>query len=772
MSSLSINANKPSPVAKSTASPEFTHTLPVDSPRAWLLAFIVTPLVSLLAVCLYLNVFQRDLNIPFEYGHDAFLVTIPIKTMVEEGWWYESAHLGAPMKMEFYDYPSSPNLHIAILKVMALFETNAFRLVNYYFLLSFPLIAICSLAAFKAWRLSVWPSVVLTLIFTLSPYHFWRGISHLWLGVYFTVPLAMILVAWLVQDRKGLLIDGDRGHWRTRLFSSSTWLSIGICASLGFDFPYYPIFAAFILLVMGPFMAYRLSSWRPMVRAVGLIGLIACFFVANLLPNLVYRVQHGKNHSETLATIRHWSHAEMFGLKIAPMLLAAENHPWKSWDRKRAKYLDGTVAYSSGSSQALGTTAAIGFLALVGWLLIRQNRGRQESDLIMDSMSIMNIACLLLATVGGFSALANLLSIGVLRGYDRISIFIMFFALVPIALGLMRWQQWASSSRVRRVTYAACLVLITGVGTFEQSRYCRMPGPSQIAEYHSDKNFVSMITQDVGAQGRVFQYPVQNFLSQAGPAIRWDPYTHFRGYAHSATLTWSFGAVVGRAPAQVQNWIDAMPPAQAVETLALMEFAGIYVDRKLYDDHGAKFEAALKAILQHEPAVSEDGRLSYFSLKQFTQSLSTRYSPDELAARREAAQHPLIAEWDSIDAEEVYPQERFRWCQGESARLCLINLGNSPKSMDVKFAVATSQDPQAELKISGLGATEKLDIGTAPKLIERSVVVPPGTHYLHFESDAEPLITPARNVTFRVCDFSYRVTEGSQVAQGGQPIAR
>lgn len=769
MSSLAITKDKHTSV---NCSPEFSESLPTDSPRAWLWAFLLTPLASLLAVCLLLNVFQRDLNIPFEYGHDAFLVTVPIKTMVEEGWWYESSHLGAPMKMEFYDYPSSPNLHIAILKVLSLFESNAFRLVNYYFLLSFPLIALCSLAAFKAWRLGVWPSVVLTLLFTLSPYHFWRGIAHLWLGVYFTVPLAMILIAWLVQDRAGFLVDGERGRWRSRFFSRSSLLAIGICASLGFDFPYYPIFAAFLLMVMGPFVAYRLSSWRPMVRAVGLTGLIACFFVANLLPNLIYRVQHGKNYSETLATIRHWSHAEMFGLKIAPMLLAAENHPIKSWDRKRQKYLEGTVAYSSGSSQALGSTAAVGFLALVGWLLIRQNRGRKESDLVMDSMSVMNIACLLLATVGGFSAIANLLSVGVLRGYDRISIFIMFFALVPIAIGMMRWQHWAQASTVRRVSYAACLILIAGIGMFEQSRYCRMPGPTQIAEYNSDKSFVDMITRDTGTTGRVFQYPVQNFLSQAGPAIRWDPYTHFRGYAHSSTLTWSFGAVVGRAPAQVQNWIDALPPAQAVETLALMDFGGIYVDRKLYDDQGAKFEAALKATLKREPEVSEDGRLCYFSLKDYTAALSTKYSAEELAARRDAAQHPLIAEWDSIDAEEVYPNERFRWCQGKSARLCLINLGKAAKSLQVKFAVATSQDPEAQLTVSGLGPTEKLPIGTTPKLVERTLVVPPGTHYVTFASDAKPLITPARNVTFRVCDFSYKVSDGSQVASREQSVMR
>ncbi len=486
-----------------------------------------------------------------------------------------------------------------------------------------------------------------------------------------------------------------------RLFSRESLVVVLICAALGFDFPYYPIFAAFILLAVGPFMAYRLGSWRPVVRAVGMIGLIAAFFIANLLPNIVYRLQHGKNHSETLATIRHWSHAEMFGLKIAPMLLAAENHPIKSWDRKRQKYLEGTVAYSSGSSQALGSISALGFMALVGWLLIKQNRGRREADEVMDVMSVMNIACLLLATVGGFSAIANLLSVGVLRGYDRISIFIMFFSLIPIGLGLMRCRVGpVRTGAVCRLLWIADRDLPGGYVRTEpllsharRNADCRVPVGQAIRGYdHSGCR----------SDGRVFQYPVQNFLSQAGPAIRWDPYTHFRGYAHSSTLTWSFGAVVGRAPAQVQNWIESLAPAQAIETLALMDFGGIYVDRKLFDDHGAKFEAALQSILGAKSTDSRDGRLAYYSLKGYQQSLQNRYTPEELAARREAVCQPVIAEWDSIDAEEVYPTERFRWCQGKSARLCLINLSKAPQTIRVKFAVCTSQDPEATMKLSGV----------------------------------------------------------------------
>ncbi|MEZ6137472.1 MAG: hypothetical protein R3C53_21500 [Pirellulaceae bacterium] len=750
-----------SPIA-TTSSTE--TAAPTDSTKAWLWAFAITPIIALLSVCIILNVFNRDLNIPFEYGHDAFLVTVPIKTMVEEGWWYETPHLGAPHKMEFYDYPSSPNLHLAIIKVMSLFDGNPFRLVNYYFLLSFPLIAVCALAAFKSCGFRVWPSLALALVFSLSPYHFWRGISHLWLGVYFTVPLAMIVIVWIVFDRPGLLVDGERGGWKVRLRSKRSLAAIAICAALGFDFPYYPIFAAFLLMVVGPFTAYRLNSWRPMVRACVLTGLIASFFVCNLLPNLLYRLEHGKNMSNTLATIRPWNHAEMFGLKIAAMILPAEQHPIRSFDQVREEYLAGTVAVSSGSSAALGTIATVGFIALIGWLLIRQNRGQRHFDSLVDSMSVMNIAAILLATVGGFSAVANLLSVGVLRGYDRISIFVMFFALVPVAAWMCQLQVWAAGSRGRQIGLSGALLVVTVWGVFEQSRYCRMPNEQVVAEFHSDRDFVERVAHDAGPTGKVFQFPVQNFLSQVGPAIRWDPDTHFRGIAHTSTLSWSYGAVEGREASQHQNWIDRLPFKEKLESLALMDFGGIYIDRKLYDDQGASIEKDAAEFLESQPIVSEDARLAYFSLKDLQQRLTAKYSPDEFQSRRDAALHPLMLAWQSLDAEEVYPDTRFQWCQTGTARLSLNNLDSQSKQITVQFEVATSTDEFANLQVRGLQTEQDVQIGPIPLPLEFTLNVPPGKHYLDLFSDAKPLITSARNVTFRVCNFEYQSSEVQQVA--------
>jgi len=523
---------------------------------SWTTAYIVTPLIALLGAAITVGAFTRDFSIPFEYAHDSFLVTFPVKAIVENGWWYENDSLGAPGRSELYDYPSSPNLHFAIIKCMAIFDSNPFRLLNAYLLLSFPLVALFTLFAFRAMRLEVAPSVALSLIFAFAPYHYWRGMSHLWLGCYLTVPLAMLLIVWVLNNRANLIGSSEEGKWKWSLFTLPTLAAVAICAALGFDFPYYPVFACFFLLIVGPYMSLQQKSWTPTIRSSILIGGIAFFFVMNLMPNILHRLEHGKNMSPTIVTIRPWHDAERYGLKIAPMILPVQEHPIKPLRRIQQKYYAGTIAKSEDSSPALGTIAAAGFLFLIGWLLLRQNMGKTAHTDLLNWMSLLTISAILLCTVGGFSAVLNLVTIGALRGYNRVSIFIMLFSLVPIAIYWGWLGQHMTQTKFRRISYYTGLVLLTVLGTVEQRRYFRKTGPEEVAEFRSDNNFVDHIESDVGEHGMIFQLPVQNLFSYHGPAIAVDPYTHFRGYLHSSKIHWSFGAVVGRTTSDIHNYID------------------------------------------------------------------------------------------------------------------------------------------------------------------------------------------------------------------------
>jgi len=597
-------------------------TSPQSPTKRWIIAFVVTPILALGAALLTVAK-HEDFSVLYSYSGDTLFIVLQTKTMLDNGWWTENDLLGAPGRMEFYDYPSNPSLHIAVMKVMSLFEDDVSRLINAYFLFTFPLIAVCALMAFKTLRFSPLIGASLSLIYAFAPYHFSRGIHHFYLGCYFPVPLAIIAIAWVCQDRSDLIGEWNDGKWKWNLWSVPTIGCLFICAILGFDFPYYPVFACFLLLIAGIYTSYRLQSKVPAIRAGLLIACISFFFVANVSPNLIYRVTHGENDAPTLDSKRAWHDAERFGLQIGPLLLPSENHPIPPLRKMRNRYLNSSPALSEGSDpKTLGFVGAIGLIVLLWWLLFRQNRGTTPNEKLLDWVSILNVATLLLATTGGLGLLFNLLITPEIRAYNRISIFVSLFTLIASGVLLSKLESSWGERRTLKHVFRVIIVLMTAAGVYEGAR-CFAKIPDQfVAEFKSDRAFIQAVEEQVEPGGMVFQFPHQGFLSTIGPAYMRgvSPFSHVRAYAHSDKIHWSYGAAVGRGAADLQEEISEQPIEQAVDTLRDLGFEGIYIERRLYEDHGEAIEEDLREKLGQDPLVSEDGNLTFFSLTESTPS--------------------------------------------------------------------------------------------------------------------------------------------------------
>ena len=115
-----------------------------------LLTYGVALVLTLVIVVLLLELWQADLTVPFAYRQDSLPVLTWTKTLLDNGWWLANKYLGAPARLEMYDYPTNCNLHFLALKCLSLFTSNPAVLVNLYFILSFPLISLAALAALRS----------------------------------------------------------------------------------------------------------------------------------------------------------------------------------------------------------------------------------------------------------------------------------------------------------------------------------------------------------------------------------------------------------------------------------------------------------------------------------------------------------------------------------------------------------------------------------------------------------------------------------------------
>lgn len=478
--------------------------------------------------------------------------------------------------------------------------------------------------------------------------------------------------------------------------------------------------------------------------------------IANLAPTFTYQYKHGKNPE---VAHRLLGEAEMYGLKPVQLLLPIRNHRLPSLARLKQAYVTAPCTRFTGTETSMGLTASLGFLFLVGLIFYR--RALPFHSHLWDALCLFNAAAVLLATVGGFGMVLSLAGLTSIRGYDRISVYIAFFSLFAIGLACeWLWHKYATSRPARCLMWALCGFMVW-FAVLDQTPTIPLVDHELICrEFDSDADFVRRVEASVPEGSMVFQLPYQAF-PETGPLYKMPAYELFKGYLHSKRLRWTYGAMKGRWADIWQHQVSEMMVHDQLRILAFAGFNGIYIDRDGYADHGTGVEGKLRGLLGSAPLVSNNQRLSFFTLTEYRQQLRAKYTPAEWEAKQEMAFHAISVEWQ----EGFYPAEGpapciGRWCVSEGS-LCLHNPSNAPVTVRLGMAFATLYERPFCLKMESTLLSETLEISARPRDIAKTVVVPPGSHLLRFSCDAPPFVYPGdpRSLVFRVTKFEMSLSD-------------
>ncbi|HEX3184423.1 MAG TPA: hypothetical protein VHQ94_06490, partial [Pyrinomonadaceae bacterium] len=379
--------------------------------------YLAAALLSLLIVFLLLKLYRADFKVPLHYNGDALLHSTFIKGIIENGWYWQNPRLGAPGDLKMYDFPAVDNSAAVVLKFLSLFSSHPIVVLNLFYLLTFPLIAISSLYVLREFKISFGPALFGSLVYTFLPYHFMRDESHLFLSAYYFIPLVVMVLLWITS--------GELSAGRNRKFV----LSVVICAAVGSSGVYYPFFTCYLLLIAGIAAAFLRRTARPLGLAAILIAVTFATVLINASPTLIYLYKHGDAH----VTERSLAGPEIYGLKIAQLLLPITGHRVGFLNSIKKNYNENTVM-TENDAAALGLVGSLGFLGLLARLFYRRRTDEAtDRTAILDDLSVLNIFAVLLATIGGFSSIFGVLVSAGIRSYNRISVFIAFFSLLAVA---------------------------------------------------------------------------------------------------------------------------------------------------------------------------------------------------------------------------------------------------------------------------------------------------------------------------------------------------
>lgn len=702
--------------------------MPILKSRASL--YITAALLCVLILCVFYKIWRADLRIPFYYSGDSLFYAMFVRGTIDNGSYWQNPSIGAPGGLQLYDFPGLDNAVAILILLLSIFSRDPMVILNVFYLLTFPLVALASLYVLRQFNLSFVPALFCSLLYAFLPYHFMRNQTHLLLSAYYVVPLAVMVLLWISNEE---LLP------RSKKFL----ISLVICVLLGSSGVYFPFFFCYLALVAGAVGSLKLQRLRPVTTALALIVITCVTIAINLSPSIIYRYKHGV--AEVVR--RSPGEAERYGLKISQLLLPITNHRINRLDQIKKLHNSNTVV-TENDRVSLGLIGSIGFLGLLAQLLHRKEIVPGTNDLLRD-LSTLNVFALLLGLVGGFGFLIAVLVSDGIRSYNRISTFIAFFSLMAVGLALESLYR-----RIHRSIFYVLIAVALIAGFLDQTTPAYVPNYAATkTEFLSDAEFVNRIETSVPSGAMIFQLPYVPFPE---PPVLHNllEYDHFRGYLHSKNLRWSYGTIRSREGDRVQQHVAELPSEQFVQSLVFAGFSGIYLDRFGYEDGGAAKVSELSNIVQAEPLISSNGRLVFFNLTDYTRRLREKLSEDEWQAKQELSFHPLLLDWKGgFYGLETAADASWRWSASEG-ELHLSNLSRRPRTISLEMSFATGHPQPEDFVISGL-ISEKLTVNSTPTFYSKTITVPPGESVITFRSAAKRVDAPLdpRFLVFRIEKF-------------------
>ena len=523
----------------------------------------------------FFQLWRLDWQVPMLYGGDGIYWV----GQVQRSYGDLTPALGWP----FYQPPSpyEPNydlIYDAFVAFVGLFTQNTGIVFNLY-VLAIPFAnALAGYAVFRLAGVRRWLAFAFALTFGLCPYVQQRLAGHMMLAAVEFVPFSVLLCLWCAEDPA--FARPGKGFLRNRRNWAALAMAWGIANN---GAAYYPYFTCFFLCVTALCLMLRDRKLAAGIPCFVTIGEIVAWMIPDFFP-MVLGMLAGVGSTLTNGVYRSPIGADIYSLRISSLLLSPNGYGWDKladWLQRYFRLLatDEGPMYNENAYGYLGIAGIFGFLALLVLLFHtrRWQAGRTPAPQTGDRLWLLarlNVAALLLASIASFGGLIGIL-LRFIRGYNRISPYIAFFALLAAAL----WAEHRLQNGKGRgkTVFAVALAAVLAYGYWEQQGLFTPKYEEVQTTWRQDAAFMEEVEAAAGQDAVLFQLQYMKNFENGSVNNMWD-YTLLRGPLHSDTLRFSYGAGYGT---ENDTWYKAtseLAPEAMVQELRAQGVAGIYLD--------------------------------------------------------------------------------------------------------------------------------------------------------------------------------------------------
>ncbi len=155
------------------------------------------------------------------------------------------------------------------MRVIGLFGINAEVVVNIFYLAGYSAVGVATAFVLRHLHVSRLSSLGVAVLFALLPYHYMRGEGHLFLSMYWIIPLLLLVLVWLDSSGSPPRQTRRRRVVPVHLRNRRSIAALVICLAAGACGSYYTFFGCFFLAVVGLRATLRRHSFRVALAAAG-----------------------------------------------------------------------------------------------------------------------------------------------------------------------------------------------------------------------------------------------------------------------------------------------------------------------------------------------------------------------------------------------------------------------------------------------------------------------------------------------------------------------
>lgn len=563
--------------------------------------FWLTLLMGLVFWILRLD--KNGLSLPFSYNGDGLFYAMEVKSFISSVKWYVIDDIGWPFGLSLADVPDWDFWQLLAMALMGKVLVNPFLVLNIWFLLTFPLTYITTSYSLRKVGVSPWPAAAASVIYALLPYHFMRGVDHLYLSGYMAVPFILPILAWCFAKENEVAELPARGL---------STLSVVAMAALLSSSLYYSFFAAILL---GGFLL--LWGWplrgNPAMKRVALVSaVLGAGLLFTVHPWILNIFERGGND---VVSSRAWVDTELYGLNLAKMFMPVTGHRLELLANLKANFLATSYRINEGDSVSLGLLGTFGFFFLVVGFIRRKNSVAKGFLGILERSNLLLVG---FSTLGGMGLLFSFFVTPIFRAQNRVVVYVALLAFAALAMAYDRWD--VPKSFWWRRLKPGLLILVVLVAVLDQTTSgMRLRSHMTRLRYETDVDFVKQIQAKYPEAEfpkiRLFQLPYIEF-PESPPKYRMRDYAHLRPWLLGDRIQTSYPNIANRRNAFWADHVATLKPVEMIEACAQKGYHGIWIDLYGYSNLVQPIIKEFVALGGSQNLASKDRRYLYVDISK------------------------------------------------------------------------------------------------------------------------------------------------------------